>query len=231
MEVVPAEQSQVDRAYEQLSEEIIRGELVGGVHLSEVALAERLGVSRTPLRQAIQRLTLEGLVKTTPGRGAFVSELTLSEIANLLQMREALETYIARLHARAGDRSEFEGLRADFEAQQTILRTARRIEDHIDDCYALVARMDAALYDGIVNPYLDEAARAMRRNLRRIRQIARRTPVRMAATIAEHLAICQAIHAGDEDQAAKATAAHINNSFHNILGVIAADAGIPGTPR
>ena len=79
--------SQSQRAYEQLRDEIVRWELQPGADLNEVRLAERLSVSRTPLREAVQRLARDGLVTITPGRGALVAQLALQDVVHLFQMR------------------------------------------------------------------------------------------------------------------------------------------------
>ena len=92
-------------AYEQLRDEIVQWELPPGTHLNEVPLAERLSVSRTPLREAVQRLARDGLVTIIPGRGALVAQLALQDVVHLFQMREALEPYAARLCARNPDRA------------------------------------------------------------------------------------------------------------------------------
>ncbi|MEU6564884.1 GntR family transcriptional regulator [Nocardia nova] len=220
--------SQGERVYEQLAEEIIRGDLPAGTHLNEVRLAERLGVSRTPLREAVQRLTREGLARVTAGRGAFVSDIALADVVHLFQAREALETYLARLSARAQDREVFGRLRAEFESQRELLGSAPAVDEHLDAYYALIDRMDTAILHGTANPYLAEALGSLRGNLRRLRHIARRTPNRMLQTIEEHLAICRAIHDGNEELAAQATAVHVNNSLHNILGVVVENVGGTG---
>jgi DNA-binding GntR family transcriptional regulator len=219
--------AQSDRAYELLRAEIVGWQLPPGSHLNEVALAERLGVSRTPLRQAIQRLAHEGLVRTAPGRGAQVSEIALQDVVDLFQMREALESYAARLCARRPERGRFAELCADFEAQRAALETQEPPGGDYSEYYALIARMDDAINQGACNPYLLTGLSGLRGHLERLRQIARRRPSRMLQSVSEHLAMCAAIYDGDESLAAQSTAVHINNSLRNILAVIAEDVGGP----
>lgn len=83
--------------YSQLKLMILSGELVGGEPLVERPLAERLGVSRTPIREAIMRLEREGLVRLVEGKGAFVASYMLEDMIEIYQMREALEPLAARL--------------------------------------------------------------------------------------------------------------------------------------
>ena len=90
-----------ERVYELLREDILSGQLGPGAELSEVALAERLGVSRGPIREALGLLCAQGLVTMQPRRGAYVSVLTRQEFLEAYQVREALEALAARLACRA----------------------------------------------------------------------------------------------------------------------------------
>ncbi|MEU0968485.1 GntR family transcriptional regulator [Streptomyces sp. NPDC005917] len=220
--------TQSDLAYEELRSEIVHWHLPPGTHLNEVQLAERLGVSRTPLRQAIQRLANEGLVRTFPGRGSQVTEIALQDVVHLFQMREALEPYAARLCARRPDRVRFGGLVADFDEQRAQLDAGGPADGDYSRYYALIGELDTAIDDGANNPYLQASLSGLRGHLQRLRQIARRRPSRMLQTVSEHLAICAAIHDGSESEAAQATAAHINNSLRNILAAMVEDVGGQG---
>jgi DNA-binding GntR family transcriptional regulator len=215
--------SQGQRAHEQLRDEIVRWELPPGTHLNEVRLAERLGVSRTPLREAVQRLARDGLVTITPGRGAVVAQLALQDVVHLFQMREALEPYAARLCARGADRHVFGELRIEFDSQRVRLESGLPPDGDYAEYYALITRLDTAIDEGTHNPHLRDSLKGLRTHLQRLRQIAKRRPARMLQTVSEHLAICAAIHDGDETVAVQATAVHINNSLRNIVAVMTED--------
>src|SRR3954463_14656449 len=103
-----------DLAYESLRDDILNWRIAPGTALSETELALRLGVSRTPLRAALARLALEGLVDTTRGRTGIVPDVSAESVAELFELREALETHAARLAARRGDPPTFSALAADF---------------------------------------------------------------------------------------------------------------------
>ncbi|WP_239477313.1 GntR family transcriptional regulator [Streptomyces sp. CS147] len=208
--------NQSARAYARLRGEIIGGELAPGAHLHEVQVAERLSVSRTPLRQALQRLDREGLVKVVPGRGAFVSELSLSDVRHLFQLREALETHAARLCARSARCREFRSLQEEFGHQYTVLADGAGAT-RLDDYYELTERLDRQIDEVVANPYLTAAMEPIRDQLRRLRRIARRSPERVLLSATEHATVCRAIADGDEDAAAAATALHIGNSLRHIL--------------
>ncbi|MEN9707532.1 MAG: hypothetical protein RIS31_1098, partial [Actinomycetota bacterium] len=92
-----------DRAYRKLLDEIVGGELPSGTVLGEVEQSERLGVSRTPLREAFNRLVADGMLDAEPGRGVVVSQLSLKTVTELYEVREGLEEQAARLAAQRAD--------------------------------------------------------------------------------------------------------------------------------
>lgn len=218
--------SQSGRTYEQLREEIVSWALPPGNHLNEIRLAERLGVSRTPLREAVQRLARENLVRITPGRGAFVSEIALGDVIHLFQMREAIEAYAVRLCARSQNRPHFAELETEFRNQLAQL-THDSQSEHDENYYALIARMDQTIDDTLRNPYLLESLMSVRGQLRRLRQLAPRTPLRMIKSLNEHAVICRAIAEGNEQVAAQELSLHVNNSLRNTLSVLADSVGNP----
>lgn len=210
-----------DLVYASLRQDIVEWRLAPGDALNEAELTERFSVSRTPVREALQRLAREGLVDLRLGRGASVSEISLEDLVQLVQMREALESYSARLCARRTDRSVFESLRVELERSRTEIH-AQQAGDGYEDYYALINRFDDAVAAGTDNQYLTAALADLRGHLHRLRRISRRRPERMAATTDEHLAICAAICDGDEVGAVAATSIHIHNSFKEILAALRA---------
>ena len=103
--------------FEALKDAILKGKLEPGKRLMEIKLADQLGVSRTPVREAIRKLELEGLVIMEARKGAYVSAISLEDIIDTLEVREALETYAIKLASEKGtvkDMEEIKKINKDF---------------------------------------------------------------------------------------------------------------------
>lgn len=200
-----------DRAYATLLDEIQSGVLRPGAVLGEVEQAGRLGVSRTPLREALGRLAADGLVAQQSPRVTVVTDIDAGDIREIFEVRRALEESAARLAAERGDASAFAELAREF------ARVDLAGGDGRDAYYALIARFDEMLDGAVANDYLTAALRTVRTHLVRVRRLARDNPDRLAASVAEHRLIASAIGARDADLAAHATHVHLHNALTNIL--------------
>ncbi|MDQ0728141.1 GntR family transcriptional regulator [Microbacterium sp. W4I20] len=200
-----------DRAYAELLEGIQSGALEAGTVLGEVDQAARLGVSRTPMREALRRLIADGLVVQQSPRITVVADLDADDIRSLFEIRRALEETSARLAAARGDATLFAALAEEF-AHVDLAGTAGR-----DAYYALIARFDTALDAAVANDYIASALRTVRTHLVRVRRMARDNPARLAASASEHRTIAQALAARDGDLAAHATHVHLHNALTGIL--------------
>lgn len=113
-----------ERAYRALREEIVEWRLLPGTVLAEVEQSERLGLSRTPLREALGRLSAEGLTETARGRGVVVTDISLEDVDELFELREALECRAAALAAQRGEASVFAALHAELRDAPMLLGAA-----------------------------------------------------------------------------------------------------------
>ncbi|MEH3088563.1 MAG: GntR family transcriptional regulator [Microbacterium arborescens] len=208
-----------ERAYATLLHEIQDGALAPGTVLAEVEQATRLGVSRTPLREALRRLAADGLVRQASPRVTVVAGIDADDIRSLFDVRRALEETGARLAADRGDRAVFAELAAAFARTADDAATADP-----DAYYALIARFDAALDVAAANDYLTSALKIVRTHLVRVRRLARDNPARLSASIGEHRLIASAIASGDADLAAHATHVHLHNALTGILDSLEASA-------
>lgn len=200
-----------DRAYERLRGDILDWRLEPGTVLAEVEQAERLGVSRTPVREALARLLADGLVESQGARGLVVSAASIENVVELFEVRVALEGQAAALAARRRDPEVFEALRDELTHAGDLL--AKR--DHAG-YYDVVRRLDEAIDDAARNAYLAGELKGLRIHLARIRRLSSDDPARLNQAAAEHLAIVDAIIAGDAELARSATAVHLHRSLESI---------------
>ena len=200
-----------DIAYATLLEEIQSGTLAPGSVLAEVEQATRLGVSRTPLREALSRLAADGLVAQQSARVTVVTGIDADDIRELFEVRRALEETAARLAAERGDAEAFARLAGQFGTASVDGRAA------MDSYYRLIAEFDALLDAAVANDYLTGALRNIRTHLVRVRRLARDNPDRLAASVAEHRLIAAAIGARDAELAAHATHVHLHKALTSIL--------------
>ncbi|WP_341977314.1 GntR family transcriptional regulator [Microbacterium sp. LWO13-1.2] len=200
-----------DRAYADLLDGIQSGALPSGLVLGEVEQAARLGISRTPMREALRRLAADGLVVQQSPRVTVVADLDADDIRALFEIRRALEETSARLAAARGDAALFQDLAGEFAHVDLTAAEGR------DAYYALIARFDAALDAAVANDYISSALRTVRTHLVRVRRMARDKPARLAASASEHRTIAEALAARDGDLAAHATHVHLHNALTSIL--------------
>jgi len=201
-----------DLAYTALREEILDGTLSAGTVLAEVEQSTRLGVSRTPLREALSRLASESLVSTHSGRGVVVTDVSIERVTELFEVREALEVLAARLAARRREPHVFEQLQREFRAAHELLGS----DDGLRDYYTLVARLDEAIDNATGNPFLVSTLAGVRTHIARIRRLSRDNPERLRDAAREHLSIVDAIVDGEESLAANAARLHLYKSLKNL---------------
>lgn len=203
-----------DLAYTALRDDIVEGHLAPDTVLAEVEQSERLGVSRTPVREAFSRLTAAGLAVQSPGRGTVVSPISLDDVDHLFELRLPLETQAAQLAAQRGPAEVFRALAGRFSAVAG--RDLPGEGGSSSEYYDLAGELDAALDAAVGNPYLSTALQALRVHLVRIRRLARDEPARLAASAGEHRDICLAIASGDAGLARAVTEAHLRRSLAYI---------------
>jgi len=200
-------------AYDRLLDEIRTGRLLPGARLRETELAERLGISRTPVREAIRRLEADGLVEHVPRQGAAVRRLVHAEVMELYEMRAVLEGTAGRLAARAASRIELDELSA-INAAMTAAGT-----DPVQ-----VARLNrqfhAALLNAARNRFLTRAMAAMQRTLMILGPSTLADGARAAAAAAEHAALIDALLRHDAEAAERAMRAHIEAAQRERLRLL-----------
>ncbi|MBX3658874.1 MAG: GntR family transcriptional regulator [Ramlibacter sp.] len=187
---------------EKIEELIATGELPPGSSLEEAALAERYGVSRTPVREALIQLATEGLIEMRPRRGAVVTSISPMRLIEMFEVMAELEAMCGRLAARRMTERE----RLDLSAAHAACEAAL---GERNDYFYCNERFHAAIYAGSHNGFLSEQALQMQRRLRPYRRLQLRVPNRMSASFSEHSEIVRAIVSGDAQAAAQAMRDHV----------------------
>ncbi|WP_018465469.1 GntR family transcriptional regulator [Calidithermus timidus] len=191
-----------EAAYLHLRESILSGILSPGTRISEPGLAESLGISRTPVREALQRLSQEGLVELSPGRGARVRVITPQEVREVYEVRALLEAEGARLAA-------LNATRAELEALEERLQTLDRIPA---EEYAEQMRVDfefhSLLMEASHNRTLARIYQDLRSGLALVRAH-QQTLSQHPKTREQHHQILKALQQREAEQAARAARAHV----------------------
>ena len=196
--------SAADDISERLEAEIVEGVLPPGTRLDEPALAERFGVSRTPVREALQRLSASGLVELKPRRGTQVLNPSIGRIVEMFEVMAELEAVCARLCARRGDPDLFADLRG------WLARCAAAADTGDASAYYTANKgFHSAIYRGSGNLFLSQQAELLHLRLTPFRRQQLRLPRRLRQSLAEHGRIVAAIEAGDAAAAEAAQRAHI----------------------
>ncbi len=138
-----------ERAYHELRDRIVRLLLAPGTVLREDELMAELGIGRTPLREAVKRLALEGFVAVQPRRGTYVTEVDAAEIVHITEVRAELESYAAELAARRMDANTLRAAEALLEQIEAPGR-----EDEQEALMALDERIHGFIWEASGNPYL-----------------------------------------------------------------------------
>ncbi|MGR3543412.1 MAG: GntR family transcriptional regulator [Paracoccus sp. (in: a-proteobacteria)] len=196
--------SAADDISERLEAEIVEGVLPPGTRLEEPALAERFGVSRTPVRAALQRLSASGRVELKPRRGTQVLNPSIGRIVEMFEVMAELEAVCARLCARRGDPDLFADLRG------WLARCAAAADTGDASAYYTANKgFHSAIYRGSGNLFLSQQAELLHLRLTPFRRQQLRLPRRLRQSLAEHGRIVAAIEAGDAAAAEAAQRAHI----------------------
>lgn len=192
--------------FETLKEAILKGEIEPGTRMMEVQLAERLGVSRTPVREAIRQLELEGLVMMVPRKGAYVAGLSTKDCMEVLEIRAVLEGLAAQLAAKRADDHEIKQL-LDISKKFSDYAAKKDIQGLIDE--------DEAFHDTIYtasrNDRLIQLISSLREQVQRFRVAYISQFKRASDLVKEHQQILEAITKRNSVRAKTLSEGHITN--------------------
>ena len=192
------------RAYTALRDAIVSGELHPGRQLSENELAELLGVSRTPIREALVRLRDDRLVEIVPQLGTFVSRISTRAVADAQFIREALECSAVRLAAERAGRADVAALTGLISRQEEV-----RDSHDFDRFFVLDDELHGALCELSGHGIAWSLAQRANGHLNRVRRLSLPQPRYLEEMVAEHTLVVDAVRRGDSDAAEAALRHHL----------------------
>lgn len=193
-----------DIVFENLRNAILEGDLKAGKRLMEVQLAEQLGVSRTPIREAIRKLELEGLVVMLPRKGAYVANMSFKDLIDVLEIRASLEglaAYLASERHREEDIAELERVANEFE------KSVR--ETDIDNVLKKDIEFHEKIFSMANNKKLYQLINSLWEQVHRFRMTYVSDYEASLSLVDEHNKILEAIKCGDSELAKKYATEHI----------------------
>ncbi|MEN6349091.1 MAG: GntR family transcriptional regulator [Syntrophomonas sp.] len=206
---------------EAIREAIKEGVLKPRERLMEIQLAEELGVSRTPIREALRKLELEGFIVMVPRKGAYVADISFKDIADVFEIRIALEGLAAGLAAERITDEEME------EMERLVVEKAEAIAlQDFDRLIEVDTKFHEAIYMASRNQRLFTIINNLREQIQRYRATSLSVPGRMQQSLEEHRDIVEAIQSRDSQVARQVVQDHIENAEHYMIEAIKKD-GLP----
>lgn len=204
-----------------IREAIINGTLKPRERLMEIQLAEELGVSRTPVREALRKLELEGFIVMVPRKGAYVADISFKDIADVFEIRAALEALAAGLAAERITDEELE------EMERLVAEKAEAIANQdMEKLIKVDTMFHEAIYKASRNQRLTSIISNLREQIQRYRTTSLAYPGRMQRSLEEHRSIVEAIQSRDSQIAQQVAREHIENTENSIIEAIKKD-GLP----
>lgn len=202
--------SSYEMVFQKLREDILNGRYQYRDELRETAIGRELGVSRTPVREALRQLELEGLVTIIPNRGAYVNGISEQDIQDIYLIRARLEGLCARMAAERIDTAKLE------EMEETIMLTKFHEEKgHADQLFRLDSRFHSLLYEACKSKILENELKDFHQYVQRVRKHALTESTRAGQSTKEHEAVLNAIKEHDPEKADRLATLHIMNSIKN----------------
>lgn len=201
-----------DKAYEMIKQGILNGRISSKQPISVGSLSSELGVSRTPVREALQKLQTEGFVQIFPNQGVIVRELTSTEATQMYELRIALEGYLLRRSISLFSKGDIAFLRELLERQREAMEN--------NDPFAFMRydnEQHLFIHKVYYNPFIYDVLNRMADRIYYGGVQALKMPGRMRATLEEHELLIEAIEAGDTDKAIQALEIHFNRGLTSTI--------------
>jgi DNA-binding GntR family transcriptional regulator len=227
MNLDPPTRSRVQQVRDQLEDDIVNGRMSPGEQVQIDQLMVRFGVSRTPVREALQQLEISGLVAVQPKRGTFVAQVGLSELIQMFEVMAELEAMCARLAARRVPAAAL----LDIEAALLACEAQCANQDSNAYYYAN-EQFHQLIYQACGNAFLVQQTQTLKNRLKPYRRLQLQLRNRMAQSLREHREIVQALQRGDGEAAAMAAREHVliqGQRFTDLIS-LASQTLVPNKP-
>lgn len=200
------------RVFHRLRDDILNGTYKEHEELKEVAISEEMGVSRTPVREALRQLELEGLISIIPNRGAYVTGITQKDVKDIYAIRALLEGLCARWATENITKQQLEEMEeciylSEFHARKN---HAQQLTE-LDDQFHII------LYEACNSKMLEHQLKDFHDYVKRMRRKSYSDDERGKEAVAEHRKIMEAIRSKDGDGAEKFANLHMKNAYANML--------------
>jgi DNA-binding GntR family transcriptional regulator len=204
-----------EEVLERLRDMIIEGRLEPGQRINEGQIGAQLGVSRTPLREAIKTLVSEGLVEIQPAKGAVVRKFTARDLYQVLEVLKSLEQLGGRMACEQGSDASIEAIHALHKRMLVLYETRERLE---------YFKLNQAIHSAIVaasgNTVLMEMHETLQARIKRLRFIGNEGPVKWAGAVAEHEDMMAALLKRDAEALSEAIGRHMDSTLLRVREVL-----------
>lgn len=200
------------RVFHKIREDILRGRYKQNEAMKEIQISKELGVSRTPVREALRQLELEGLVTIIPNKGAVVAGINAKDIADIYAIRSLIEGLSAEWAASNITKSQLDELE-----EIVFLSEFHFNRGHIEQLYELDNKFHEILYEASQSKILRHVLSDFHHYVQRVRKTSLSSLERAEKSILEHKSILEALRNGDGPKAKHLTNTHVQNTSKNVI--------------
>ena len=204
-----------EEVLERVRDMIIEGHLAPGQRINEGVIGGQLGVSRTPLREAIRSLASEGLVEILPAKGAVVRTVSVRDLAEILEVLKSLEQLGARMACARATEAEIERIAAMHRRMMTLYETRDRLE-----YFKLNQAIHTAFVEASGNGVLVEMHGTLQSRIKRLRFVGNEGPAKWAGAVAEHETMMESLVARDVDRLCDTIGRHMDATLTRVREVL-----------
>lgn len=200
------------RVFHKIREDILKGRYRQNEAMKELQISKELGVSRTPVREALRQLELEGLVAIIPNKGAVVSGINARDISDIYAIRSIIEGLCAQWAAENISDEQLDELEEIVYLSEFHLQ-----KGHIDQLYELDNKFHEMLYEASGSKILRHVLSDFHHYVQRVRKTSLSAPDRAVKSISEHKAILEALRTKNSEKARDLTNVHVRNTSENVI--------------